>query len=196
MTRGNAMEKRWNAALTACAMAFVICASLAGCGKTEPAGQSTGQAAVEQPDSAAPESGSSGVAEKDSSEIADNSTAESLDNGLLSLADERPTTDNSKWREILDVMPDSAEVGIGHVDGTYVSSVDGGSDDAGRVQFILTVNREEQYLTLRDYYKGLGGTTVAETDDDLQIEYDWGIMSQCSYRKDDGEIVVNFDISL
>ena len=66
----------------------------------------------------------------------------------------------------------------------------------------LYVSGKEDYKTLTDYYKSLGGTVTDEAEEDtfsqLNIEYSWGTLSDCLYQeKSSGDKVihVSFDIN-
>jgi hypothetical protein len=48
--------------------------------------------------------------------------------------------------------------------------------------FNMTVSGLDDYKTLTDYYKSLGGTITTElADKQLKIDYSWGKLSDCSY---------------
>jgi hypothetical protein len=46
----------------------------------------------------------------------------------------------------------------------------------------MTVSGLDDYKTLTDYYKSLGGTITTElADKQLKIDYSWGELSDCAY---------------
>ena len=66
----------------------------------------------------------------------------------------------------------------------------------------LYVSGKQDYKTLTDYYKSLGGTVTDESEQDtysqLNIEYSWGTLSDCQYKEKSGgddTIQISFNIN-
>jgi predicted small secreted protein len=98
-----------------------------------------------------------------------------LNSSLVQVQGEERTT-------LLAKIPANIKKAIGTlVAGTCNIQPDRADGSGYLFNFNMTVSSSADYKTLTDYYKSLGGTISTETDTQLEIDYSWGELSDCTY---------------
>jgi hypothetical protein len=99
----------------------------------------------------------------------------------VSLEDFKQTVITGEQRtEMLAAIPAQMKKGIGKI---YLTSVQENTATGEGYLLGLTFTEcsKDDYKTLCEYYKSLGGTITTESDIQLNIGYDWGELSDCAY---------------
>jgi predicted small lipoprotein YifL len=108
----------------------------------------------------------------------------------VSLADFTQTVIEGDTRaEMIAAIPAEMKKGIGKLQSAGVQE-NNATGDGYILSFIFTEASVEDYRKLCEYYKSLGGTITAELPDkQLESDYSWGRLSDCTYEVLQGKTI-------